>query len=449
MGGTTAATAAALPAAAFVKERAKALPGSRRRTAQWFGLLSMFFQIFHYKVEAGPFYALSKGWPIVTVPLTLYGMVKLRLPDGPVYLVLLAYALGFTPILSLVYFPTGLADALLSSIKAWPLTYYFAVPAALVLLRPSERDVARGAISFGIATFVVMWLLWVTVPAARFQPTVAGANMFSWDDGRGMYIRMPMMLAELMLFWLGERLVRERKLWQLALLVGAIASMVIIYKARLPTGVTVIVLVMIMVFRMPANWLWGLGAISMLPVIIVALVYGPGVPELLGRIFDESLFIRLRSVVIAWDWITSDPFKLLFGSGSISSFSELTLADFFGNSDFWLTDIGWLGVLMEYGLIGTGMIVFIHARSLKTALAVRNGSAFRAALGDYVVFEILCSAIYSVMYAPGGVVTVAALAWWLRMRDEAGFTQDQTGWRPARASTPLQAPAWARGRIPL
>ncbi|EHL96958.1 hypothetical protein HMPREF9946_04490 [Acetobacteraceae bacterium AT-5844] len=426
-----------------------AIAGSRRRIAQWFWLLSLFFQIFHYKVEAGPLYALSKGWPILAAPLTLYGMFTLRLPDGPLYLVLLAYTLGFTPVLSLVYFPVGLVDALLSSIKAWPLTYYFAVPAALVLLRPSEREIRRAAVTFGIATFAVMWLLWVTIPASRFQPTVAGANLFSWDEGRGMYIRMPMMLAELTIFWMGERLVRERKLWQLAVLVGAIASMVIIYKARLPTGVTIIVLTMIMVFRLPANWLWGLAAVGMLPFVAIVIIYGPGVPELLGHIFDESLFIRLRSVVIAWDWITGSPFRLLLGSGSISSFSELTLADVFGSADFWLTDIGWLGVLMEYGMIGTGMIVYIHYRAFRTALAVRNGNAFRAALADYVLFEILCSAIYSVMYAPGGVVTTAALAWWLKMRDEAGFRDEQPGWRPHRRTAPAEAPAWARGRIPL
>ncbi len=427
----------------------QAVTGARLRIAQWFWLLSLFFQIFHYKVESGPLYALSKGWPILMAPLTLYGMFTLRLPDGPLYILLMAFSLGLSPVLSLIYFPVGLADALLSSIKAWPLTYYFAVPAALVLLRPSEREIRLAAVSFGIATFTVMWLLWVTVPASRFQPTVAGANMFSWDDGRGMYIRMPMMLAELTVFWMGERFVREKKLWQLALLIGAIASMTIIYKARLPTGVTIIVLTIIMVFRLPRNWLWGLAAMGMVPFVAILMIYGPGVPEMLGRIFDESLFIRLRSVIIAWNWIMSDPLKLLLGSGSISSFSNLTMADFFGNSDFWLTDIGWLGVLMEYGIIGTAMIVYIHARAFRSALSVRNGDAFRAALADYVLFEILCSAIYSVMYASGGVVTTAALAWWLKMRDEAGFRQDQPGWRPFRPVAQATAPDWARGRIPL
>ncbi|MDB5368654.1 MAG: hypothetical protein JWP20_212 [Roseomonas sp.] len=418
------------------------------RGGPWFALMPLFFQIFHYKVEAGPLYALSKGWPLVAAPLTLYGMLRLRLPDGPLYLLLMAYTLGLTPFLSLLYLPNGLIDALLSSIKAWPLTYYFSVAAVLTLVRPSERALARGVISFGVATYIVMLVLWMVVPADRFQPVASGANLFSWDEGRGMYIRMPMMLAELSLFWLGERFIREKRLWQLLLLLGAIVSMVAIYKARLPTGVSIIILGLIVLARIPANWRWGLGALAMLPAVMAAMIVAPGVPELLGRIFDESLFIRLRSVVIAWDWITGDPFKLLLGSGSISSFSSLTLADFFGNADFWLTDIGWLGVLMEYGLIGTALIVAVHVRALLTARSVRNGSAFRSALGDYVVFELLCSAVYSVMYAPGPVVTVAAIAWWLRVRDEAGLTADEPGWRPARAApAAIEVPAWAHGRI--
>lgn len=418
-----------------------------RSALLWFALLPMFFQIFHYKVESGPFYALSKGWPILTAPLVLYGMLTTRLPDAVLYILVLAYSLALTPFLSLFYLPTGFVDAMLSTIKAWPLTYYFSVAALLLLLRPSEKALARGAIAFGIATFLVMVTLWVTVPASRFQPTVAGANMFSWDEGRGMYIRMPMMLAELAVFWMGQRFVREWKLWQFLLLVAAILAMVTMYKARLPTGVTIIILSMTLISRIPGNWRWGLGAVALLPIVAAGMIVGPSIPAILERVFDESLFIRLRSVSIAWDWITGDPIKLMLGTGSLSSNASLTLADFFGSADFWLTDIGWLGVVMEYGLLGTALIVAIHLRALFTARAVRGESPFRRALADYVLFEILCSAVYSVMFAPGPVVTVAAIVWWLRARDNAGLTPGQSGWPTQGSTARFAPPAWAQGRI--
>ena len=411
----------------------------------WFLLLPMFFQIYHYKAESGPLYALSKIWPVLLAPLVLLGMLTLRLPDGPLYLAAIAYSLVVPVLLSMIYLPNGLVDALLSTIKAWPFTFFFSFAALLWLLRPSEATVKRGALAAGIATYAVMLLLWVTIPAERYQP---GLTMFSWDEGRGSYIRMPMMLGVLAMFWLGERFVREWRMWQLVLAVGAVVSMGLIYRARLPTGVCVLLLLFILASPLRRNWRWGLGALAALPLVAGAVAIAPDLPDILGRIFDASLFIRIRSSTIAWEWITSDPVKLLLGSGSISSFSEVSLADFFGNADFWLTDIGWLGVVMEYGLVGTALIVALHLRALTAARAVRGDSAFRAALADYVLFEILCSAVYSVMYAPGPVVTVAALAWWLRLRDAAGMAEDQPGWPVAAPRIASAAPpAWAEGRI--
>ncbi|MBP0492632.1 hypothetical protein [Roseomonas indoligenes] len=402
----------------------------------WFLLLPMFFQIFYYKAETSLLYPLSKGWAVLMAPLLLYGATALRLPDGPLYLLLCAYSLAVTPFLSMIYLPNSLVDALLSTIRAWPLTFYFSFAATLLLLRPSEEALKRGALAFGLATFGSMVLLWFTVPEAWYQPGAFGANLFSWDDGRGNYIRMPMMLGELALFWMWRRFLLEWRPWQFLVSVAAVVALATMYKARLPIGVSVLIMTATLVLRLPSRWLWGLGALAMLPVAGAAMVYGPGLPELLGHIFDESLFIRLRSSVIAWDWITSDPLKLLFGSGSTSSYSEITMADFFGYADFWLTDIGWLGVLMEYGAIGFAMIAAIHARALITARAARNGTAFRSALMDYVAFELLCSVVYSVMYAPGPVVTVAVIAWWLRMRDAAGMAADQPGWPDTATPVP-------------
>ncbi len=415
----------------------------------WLLLLPLFFQVYHYKPETGPLYYLAKVWPLLLFPLILHAMLTLRLPDGPVYILVVAYTIFLTPFLSLLYLPNGLLDAALSTVKAWPLTFYFSAAATLMLLRPSEETLARAAVACGVTTFLVMLLLWIVVPLSAYEPVAFGANMFSWDEGRGNYIRMPMMLAELALFWLGQRLAREWRPWQFLLLASAILAMVTIYKARLPIGVTVIILTWILLARLPGRWRWGLGAMAMVPALAVIMILGPQVPELLARTFDESLFIRLRSVGIAWDWMSGDPVKLLLGSGSISSFSSITMADFLGSAEFFLADIGWLGVVMEYGLIGTALIALLHLRALTTARAVCQDDPFRCALVNYLAFELMCSAVYSVMYAPGPVVTVAAISYWLRARDAAGLVREQPGWATTQATTPIETPAWAHGHVPV
>jgi len=423
------------------------------RSLPWLVLLIMFFQLPYYKEEAGPFYALAKIWPVILAPLVAYGMLMLKLPDRLLYLAFTVYALALTPFLSMIHLPNNLVDATAAAVKAWPITFYFSAAAALVLLRPSEAQLARCTIGLGFASFGLMLLLWMVVPAAWYQPVVSGPNMFSWDDGRGSYIRMPLMLGVFSVLWLAMRFGQGGGhgggLWAGLLLLGGLLAMAFVYKARLPTGVTLLLVLLILGWHLPVAWRWALGALLTLPASLAAILLGPGVPALLGRIFDESLFIRLRSVGIAWNWLLDDPWRMMLGGGSTSTFSAYTMADHFRSPDFWLTDIGWLGILVEYGVLGTFLIILIHARALWTAFALRGRDPFRSALGFYVLFEILCSAVYSVMYAPGPVVTIAAIAWWLQLRDRQGIRRDEPGLLPAHGRAPaIPAPAWAAGRIP-
>lgn len=418
------------------------------RSLSWIVLLVMFFQLTYYKPESGPLYALAKVWPAILAPLVLYGMVAIRLPDRALYLAFTLYALALTPFLSMIHLPNDLLDATAAAAKAWPFTFYFSAAAALVLLRPSEAFLARCAIGLGLATFAFMLLLWFLAPIDWYQPSFGGSNMFSWDEGRGNFIRMPLMLGMLALFWLAARFAQGRGFLDGLLLLGGLVSMVVIYKARLPTGVAVLVVLMVLALQLPVAWRWTVGALMTIPAALAAVFLGPSVPALLGRIFDESLFIRLRSVGIGWEWLMQDPWRMVLGGGSTSTFSNYTFADHFNASDFWLTDIGWLGVLMEYGLIGTTLVVLIHLSALVGAFRVAGEDPFRRALAWYVVFELLCSAVYSVVYAPGPVVTVAAIAWWLALRDSQGIARQQAGLRPAQNIAPAMPPAWASGRIP-
>lgn len=408
-------------------------------------LLPMFFQLAYYKKDVGPFYLLAKVWPILVLPLALYGMFALRLPRAALYAAFLAYALVLTPALSMVYLPNDVLDAAVSTIRAWPMVFYFAVPAALLLLRTSEVTVRRGALAAGFATFALMWLLWLTVPADWYDWSGLDSALFSRaDDHRDYFIRMPMALGQVAIFWLARRFAAERRPWQIVLAIGAIASMALIYKARVPTGTTILVVGLALFVALPSRLRLGLAALGAVPVAALAVVYGPGVPDLLANVFDSSLFIRLRSHGIALAWMTEAPMRLLLGSGSIATSSATTLADFFGYAQFSITDIGWVGVLLEYGLVGTLLIVLIHLHALRDARAVAGRDPFRLALFDFVLAEVLASSVYSVMYAPGPVVTCAALAWWLAWRDARGVPAGEPAGAPsARPALPVAAPDWA------
>jgi hypothetical protein len=104
----------------------------------------------------------------------------------------------------------------------------------------------------------------------------------------------------------------------------------------------------------------------------------------------------------------------LLGVGATTRFGNVTLAQLFGNRMFFLTDIGWLGVAFEYGIIGALLLLLVHLAGLHAVTRwSRPDDALSQALVDYVLYLIVVSAIYSVVFTPGELTTVVALGYYM------------------------------------
>jgi hypothetical protein len=90
------------------------------------------------------------------------------------------------------------------------------------------------------------------------------------------------------------------------------------------------------------------------------------------------------------------------------------LAQLFGNRMFFLADIGWLGVAFEYGVIGALLMLLVHLAGLRAATKWSCADdPLSYALADYVLYLIVVSAVYSVVFTPGELTTVLALSYYL------------------------------------
>jgi hypothetical protein len=140
--------------------------------------------------------------------------------------------------------------------------------------------------------------------------------------------------------------------------------------------------------------------------------------------FGGSLSIRQESVGIAFDFLNESFWRWLIGVGTLARINDMTLQVFFHAPMFYLADIGWLGIAFEYGLIGTALLAGVYLLPLvaKGELVGRRPGAFLDALGDYMIFLILASGVYSIMYAPGEATTIFAIFAYINLlRREAGL----------------------------
>lgn len=385
-------------------------------------VLPMFGQSFHYMIDLPPLYFLSKSWPILTAPLALFALVRLSLPLQVLYGILAAYVLGLTPLLSMIYFGTGLVDAVATIAKTLPFLYYFSALGLLLLLRPRPETVVRAILWLGAATFILMAVLWVAVPADFYKSEPAESKLFLFEAERGYRIFMPMFFGTIFLFYLTRRAFARQEIAAILLLLVCFALMVLIYKQR---TVILAVLLTVGLIALAASSGWRRGLLLLFGTAGGLLASGLIYAHFLERIEEAlgaSLTIRQLSITIATDYVLSNPLVMWFGAGSVTRISDTNLQMILGNAQFYLADIGWLGIVFEYGLVGASLILAVYVASLRRIRrieAATHYSMMTAALGDHIVFMLITSLVYSLVFTPGEMATALALATYLGLHSDS------------------------------
>ncbi|MGE4373543.1 MAG: hypothetical protein AB7E29_11735 [Xanthobacter sp.] len=393
--------------------------GQKLATLVFILCLPFFAQVFHYLNELPPPYFLSKAWPILVLPFTLYAMVRLNLPGHNLFLVLLAYLLGFTPLISVMQLGNWFSDAMITTVKAWPYSYYFALSGVLSLLALPARRVRKIFLGFGLGTFILFVLLWVLVPASWYGSSPDEGKMLQYDVERGTRIYMATIFGMIYIFYLGRSFIETRKVIYLIGLIAAFLILLFIYKQRAAIGAVFLVTVFGMVMSLPPRprrFAMGAGVVVGVGVFValmakLGLFTAAGWADL-GERLGGSLSVRQNSSALAFSFLGTDVERWLFGVGATTRFGSVTLKDIFGYDQFFIADLGLLGTVFEYGLIGTLLILSVYVWAFLTIN--RNGRAdkdrFQIVLGDYVLYLLLTSPIYPLVFLPGELGVVLAVA---------------------------------------
>lgn len=393
-------------------------------------VLPLFGQSFHYLHEFPVPYLLSKAWPILTLPLSLYAMIWLELPAKRAYLVFLAYAIGITPFTSMVQLGNGLIDAVITTVKVWPLTYYFALSGLLVLLAPGYRRTKSVVVGLGVATFVLMLALWILVPTSWYVNDPELGKLFMVETERGYRIYMPMFFGALLLFYLTRSFMQRPNLLVPLAIVIAFVLMLTIYKQRAAIGSMFLVCGYgVIVSLKPRLKLAAVGGfIAIIPIAVGYFVLRDtqNIADALGG----SLSVRQNSLALASHFLGDSPWRWLFGVGATTRFGTVTLADIFGDSQFYIADLGWFGIIFEYGAVGALLLAGLYGWCLFRLLREVGSTSdpMILALSDYILYMLATSAVYSLVFTPGELGVVMALAIYLHRASR----QPSVSPRPAR-----------------
>jgi hypothetical protein len=382
----------------------------RVRMAILLCVLPLFGESFHLTTDIPPLYALAKMWAFLLLPLAVLGYARLRLPSRDLFVVALAYVVPIPPLMAMVYFGNTYLQSLTTIVKIVPITFYFSLSYVLYILKPTRDELQKTIIILGYTTFILMILFWIFVPKSSYQSYFGIQTIFvGGDDIRGDRIIMPMFFGVLLQLYLARRYQAEGRLRDLGLLFIFYVAMSIIYKERVPIifSATVIGIGFIEHFmrsRAVALIFTGCAAI----VAISLGVIFSSVDTVVDK-FGGSLMVRIMTSRIAWDYLRDHPARWLFGAGGTTAYGGATIGEYFRNPSFYLADIGWLGVVFEYGLIGSGLILAVHIAGLRVSRA-RARDPFSKALADYAFYLFPASLIYSMALLPGEVATVTAMA---------------------------------------
>lgn len=383
---------------------------SWRRAAALAAVLPLFGQSFHYLKDLAPLWALSKVFPLLSLPLALL-LTRGERPVAARQMLLSFVWLTLTPTFIAIFtFQQTFFLGLAAQVKLLPLLYFFSFLGLLRWLRPTLAEIAAGFLLWGVATFLILILLSAFAPQSWYsEHYVAGEAPLLSRDGRGNRIRMPMYFGLVTLFYVYRRFFQTRRWRWLAL--AALGFGLVVGVVRTRSTVLGVAAIGAIDAITAASARTRMLLLVLLPAAFAALFSVPYVASVFRTDQSSGFDVRWISSVKAVDFLGTDPLRWLFGVGTISPVDPAGLMTYF-NHFFFLADITWLGVIFEFGLVGAALILAIPLRGFALVRHARafGDDPFLGALQDYLVYAVLISELYPLTLAPGEFGVILAVA---------------------------------------
>lgn len=380
-----------------------------RRFVILFLLLPFFGGTFSYVKNLHALWALTKAFPIISVPLIVPLFWRERIPFTRQLLITLLYMFLVPSFTGMFSFHQNFFLGLTSQVKLLPMLFFFSFIALLYLLDLNYREVATAFLTLAGLTFAILLAIWAFAPSNWYETRfVLGQSSILTVDDRGQRIRMPMYFGMIGIFYTYRRFFaggRWRVLW-LATSLFLYSTLIFAVKTRAYVVAVPIVLAInaVRLTRRTAR----LVMLAMLPFLVIGLGSIPLVQSLILN-KDE---VREATIVKITGFLGTSVPNWAFGVGSISPLVDNGggMIQYF-NHFFYLADVTWVGVIFEFGLIGAALFLCIPLRGIWMSRHVTSGrhDAFFGSLQDYLVYALVGSPMTAIILAPGELTVIVAV----------------------------------------
>ena len=371
-------------------------------------LLPLFGESFHYVKSLPPLWALSKAFPLVSLPLAVFLFRGERPPVSRQLLLSLLWLILVPSFAAIFTFQQDFFTGLTAQVKLLPLLYFFSFLGLLRWLRPTSDEIAAGFLICAAITLALLVGLWVAAPQSWYSGTyiIGDSPIFSVDN-RGDRIRMPMYFGIIGLCYCMRRSFGQgRMVWLLLSAAGLAAVVGAVRMRAMVIGLVGIVALNVIRAGPRAR----VALLVTFPAFLALLFTVPYLRTAFATDASSGFDIRRITFTDAVEFLGTNPLRWIFGVGTISPLDPGGLITWF-NHFFFLADITWMGVVFEYGLVGALLILLIPVRGLLLYSNLRpsNDRVFLGSLQDFLIYAILISPFYPLTLAPGEVAIILAV----------------------------------------
>jgi len=375
------------------------------------------FQIFFYVTDFNILYIISKIVIGIIGSLVFFIyfiriLIKRKLPKYSWYLVLSFFALVLlSASTSNYYFHQPFLLGVIAQVKLNAIFYFFLVLAILKAYRVTLKELETTFIWLGIGFVVLYILINIFVNPIKYWTPYSSIVV---HDSKGYRFRLPDVFVSIFTFYSFRKFLQQGKFWMLMGFLLSLAYILIFSKERAYMGCVGAVLGLVIFFR--AHLVTKIALVSLGLVAIVWLSTG-GWEDITSDVDTTSLDVRYTTSTVAYGFISSDIMHFVVGGGNLNELWDGGFERIYGQN-FYLSDIGWVGVDYEFGLIGVLIclsLYFLIFYELNTFIKY-NKLILILAFRDFVLMRFMLSVLSpAIPYFIGIFTSILAICVYLRL----------------------------------
>lgn len=314
-------------------------------------------------------------------------IITKRLPEYSWYLIFIFTALlGLSTFSSYIDFNQPIIMGIISQVKLTGIFYYFFMFAILRGFKVTLKELEVTFICLGLIFLFIYIGANLTLNPQKYYTKASSIVM---HDSKGYRFRFPDVFVSIFTFYSFRRLITEGKFSMFILFMLSIAYVILFSHERAYTASVCGVICFTTFYR--SNIAVKAAFIAMGIVVLVWLATG-GLDWIAENVDTASLDTRLVTTSVTYNFLSQQFAHFLFGGGNINELWLNGFARLYGEN-FFLSDIGWIGICYEFGFIGT-----LICLSLYVLLFVELNKALRPkrtllimSLRDYVFMRFVLS----------------------------------------------------------